>query len=124
MRLTVLANHDAWCSLSEEEYVAAKERCADAAIESAARLFFDWRPYGIYRDVFTPRTIRRFTGHIDGAVYGSPRKSLTGEIGIPGLYLCGTDQGYLGIIGAMVSGVAMANRHVIAPRQSSTPQTA
>ena len=40
MRLTVLANHDAWCSLSEEEYVAAKERCADAAIESAARLFF------------------------------------------------------------------------------------
>jgi len=122
MRLTVLANHDAWCSLSEEEYVAAKERCADAAIEGAAQLFFDWRPYGIYRDVFTPRTIRHFTGHIGGAVYGSPTKSLTGESGIPGLYFCGTDQGYLGIIGAMVSGVAMANRHVIAPHQSSAPQ--
>ncbi len=124
MRLTVLANHDAWCKLPQEQYVQAKEECADAAIEAASRLFFDWRPYGIYRDVFTPRTIRHFTGHIGGAVYGSPKKSLTGESGIPGLYFCGTDQGYLGIIGAMVSGVAMANRHVIAPHQASAPSLA
>ena len=119
MRLTVLASHDAWSALDEEAYREAKEHCADAAIESAARLFFDWRPLTTYRDVFTPRTIHRFTGHVGGTVYGSPRKSLTGESGVPGLVLCGTDQGYLGIVGAMVSGVAMANRHVIAPHQAS-----
>ena len=38
-----------------------------------------------------------------------------GETGIPGLHLIGTDQGYLGVVGAMVSGVAMANRHALVP---------
>jgi hypothetical protein len=29
------------------------------------------------------------------------------------LFLCGTDQGYLGIIGAMLSGITVANLHVL-----------
>jgi hypothetical protein len=29
--------------------------------------------------------------------------------------VCGTDQGYLGIIGALLSGIAMANRHALVP---------
>jgi len=122
MRLTVLANHDRWSSLPEDEYLQAKERCADAAIEHASQLFYDWRPGTVFRDVFTPRTIQRFTGHIGGAVYGSPCKSPTGASGIPGLTLIGTDQGYLGVVGAMMSGIAMANRHVLA--LSSQPVTA
>ena len=65
--------------------------------------------------MFTPRTIRHFTGHVGGAVYGSPRKHPTGESGVPGLHIIGTDQGYLGIVGAMMSGVAMANRHALIP---------
>ena len=63
--------------------------------------------------MFTPMTIRRFTGHENGAIYGAPHKQLDGMTGIQNLYLCGTDQGYLGIVGALVSGVSMANRHCL-----------
>ena len=63
--------------------------------------------------MFTPTTIRRFTGHENGAIYGAPRKQLDGTTSVKNLYLCGTDQGYLGIVGALVSGVSMANRHCL-----------
>ena len=45
-------------------------------------------------------------------MYGAPSKSLTGETGTPGVYLCGTDQGYLGIVGSLtliIGGVGVAN---------------
>ena len=67
--------------------------------------------------MFTPLTIQRFTGHAAGAVYGSPRKHLDGTTGIDGLFLIGTDQGYLGVVGALISGLVMANRHVLLPQE-------
>ncbi len=115
MRVSVLANHDRWCALAPDDYARAKERAAQGAAASAARFVPDWTARAVFRDVFTPRTIRAFTGHAGGAVYGSPRKSLDGASGIPNLVLVGTDQGYLGVVGALVSGVAMANRHVLVP---------
>jgi len=37
------------------------------------------------------------------------------------LFICGTDQGFVGIIGAMFSGIAMANRHLLGrPGESGT----
>ena len=69
----------------------------------------------MFKDLFTPRTIEHFTGHVNGAVYGSPAKRVNGETPLEGLYICGTDQGFLGIVGAMLSGISMANRHVLAP---------
>jgi phytoene dehydrogenase-like protein len=63
--------------------------------------------------MFTPRTVRHFTGHLDGAIYGSPRKIRDGRTSLANLYLCGTDQGFLGITGAMLSGITMANVHVL-----------
>ncbi len=125
LRTTVLANGAAWCGLPPHEYAARKEEAAERSIASfaafAARHSFpggerrDWRPHTVFRDVFTPRTIRTFTGHPAGCVYGSPRKRGDGETGIRGLYLCGTDQGYLGIVGALHSGILMANRHALVP---------
>ena len=73
----------------------------------------DFRSHVFETDVFTPRTIRKFTGHYQGAVYGAPRKVLDGRTSIENLYLCGTDQGFLGIIGAMLSGITMANNHLL-----------
>ncbi|MFI5336925.1 MAG: phytoene dehydrogenase, partial [Opitutales bacterium] len=64
-------------------------------------------------DMFTPRTVQRFTGHLNGAIYGAPRKLRDGRTHLRNLYLCGTDQGFLGIIGAMLSGISMANYHVL-----------
>ncbi len=34
-------------------------------------------------------------------------------MGYENLVLAGTDQGFLGIVGAMLSGVAMVNRHIL-----------
>jgi len=70
-------------------------------------------------DMFTPRTITRYTGHLGGAIYGSPVKNRHGRTALDNLYLCGTDQGFLGIIGAMLSGISMANLHVL---QKETPK--
>jgi len=112
LRQTVAADHGRWVALDEEAYAAAKVRCAAAAAAAAADFFPDWRGHTVFRDVFTPRTIERFTWHRNGAVYGSPQKRRDGETGIGGLVLCGADQGYVGVIGALVSGIAMANKHL------------
>ena len=66
-----------------------------------------------FTDTFTPLTVEKFTSRINGAVYGSPDKVRNGVTKLPGLYLAGTDQGFLGIVGAMLSGISMANLHVL-----------
>jgi phytoene dehydrogenase-like protein len=113
IRVSVLADHARWVALDAEAYAAAKERAAESAAEAVRAWLPDWRAHVVFRDVYTPRTIERFTSHAAGAVYGSPTKSLSGTTEIDGLVLIGTDQGYLGIIGAMISGCMMANRHVL-----------
>lgn len=114
VRVTSLANHDAWCALDEESYRAAKVRSLDAIWDVARAHGPDPRPHQVAQDMFTPRTIRKYTGHRNGTVYGSPTKRRDGETGIPRLCLIGTDQGLLGIVGSLLSGVTMANRHALA----------
>ncbi len=113
LRISVLANHARWKALAGAAYAEAKRRAAEQAAEAVRTFLPEWRDQAVFQDVYTPTTIERFTSHAGGAVYGSPEKRLDGESGIPGLVLIGTDQGYLGIVGAMISGVAMANRHVL-----------
>ncbi len=114
LRITALADPEYWMSRPEPEYVAAKESWSRKMVDSALRFIPDFRSFVTDTDVFTPRTIRRFTGHIRGAVYGAPDKQLTGDTPVRNLYLCGTDQGYLGIVGSMLSGITMANNHLLA----------
>lgn len=113
LRYTNLANFDRWSALAGEDYERAKREQADAALAVATRYGMDPRPHEVFRDSFSPTTVRRFTGHDRGAVYGSPRKRLDGETPIAGLHLMGTDQGMLGVIGAILSGISMANRHAL-----------
>lgn len=113
LRITALANPGYWMSLPEDEYVERKQHWTDRVVDSALRFIPDFRAHIVDTDVFTPRTIRRFTGHIRGAVYGAPRKVLDGTTPVRNLYLCGTDQGFLGIIGSMLSGITMANNHLL-----------
>jgi phytoene dehydrogenase-like protein len=109
-RVTMLANHTAWAGLGADRYASEKERWSEIALDRLAQLGIDARSHELDRDSFTPLTIERFTGHVGGTVYGSPDKRLDGSIGVPGLLLCGTDQGYLGVVGALLSGVTIANR--------------
>jgi phytoene dehydrogenase-like protein len=113
LRLTWLANYDRWASLDEEAYAALKRAYEERLGERASEYIPGFRERVVYTDMFTPRTIRKYTGHINGAVYGAPRKVRDGRTRIGNLFICGTDQGYLGIIGAMLSGITMANMHVL-----------
>ncbi|HEU5079871.1 MAG TPA: NAD(P)/FAD-dependent oxidoreductase [Opitutaceae bacterium] len=119
VRCTCLANYTQWKALDEAAYAAEKERAFAAIVGSAQRFLPPLpsadvlREHTIATDVFTPLTIERFTGHLEGSVYGSPRKIRDGSTGLSNLYLCGTDQGYLGITGSMLSGISMANMHVL-----------
>ena len=67
----------------------------------------------VYQDTFTPLTIEKYSGKAGGAVYGSPLKIKNGKTAYDNLFLAGTDQGYLGIVGSMLSGVVMVNEHVL-----------
>lgn len=113
MRLTTIANFDRWASLDDEEYARQKCWWYDRSVASAVRYVPDFRANTIATDVFTPKTIRRFTWHDNGAVYGAPEKQLDGTTHLKNLFLCGTDQGFVGIIGSIVSGISMANMHCL-----------
>ena len=117
-RVTCLANYDLWANLPEERYQADKQHWFDAIQRSARRFLPQAADDVLARqlvttDMFTPRTVRKFTGHLQGAIYGAPRKVRDGRTHLANLYLCGTDQGFLGIVGAMLSGISMANYHVL-----------
>ena len=97
----------------EDQYRLEKLRWYDRMVASAVRFIPDFRSRVVETDMFTPTTIRRFTGHVNGAVYGAPHKQLDGTTPLKNLFLCGTDQGYCGIVGSIISGIAMANRHCL-----------
>ncbi len=113
MRLTTIANFDRWMALGEDDYARQKCWWYDRSVASAVRFVPDFRSHTIDTDVFTPKTIRRFTWHDNGAVYGAPEKKLDGTTHLKNLFLCGTDQGFVGIIGSIVSGISMANMHCL-----------
>jgi phytoene dehydrogenase-like protein len=118
VRVTCLANYDRWAHHPEETYQTEKRLWFDAIQRSARRFLpvVDDATLAanlVTTDMFTPRTVKKFTGHLNGAIYGAPRKIRDGRTHLSNLYLCGTDQGFLGIVGAMLSGISMANYHVL-----------
>ncbi len=113
IRLTTIADFDRWQALDQSEYTRQKYYWYDRAVASAVRFIPDFRQHIIDTDVFTPKTIRRFTSHDNGAVYGAPDKKLDGTTHLKNLFLCGTDQGFVGIIGSIVSGISIANMHCL-----------
>jgi phytoene dehydrogenase-like protein len=119
VRVTCLANFDRWTSLAEDAYQEAKRQWF-ATVQQSAQRFLPPLPTAnaleaatVTTDMFTPRTITKFTGHLAGAIYGAPVKQRQGRTALANVYLCGTDQGFLGIVGAMLSGISMANYHIL-----------
>ena len=117
IRVSTLANYDRWQGMSDEEYRLEKIRWYDRLVESAVRFVPDFRSQVIDTDMFTPKTIRRFTCHENGAVYGAPDKQPDGCTHLSNLFLCGADTGLVGIVGAINSGITMANRYCLNPGQ-------
>lgn len=123
-RCTCLASHEAWTTHSDEAVYQAEKRRWYGEIQASALRFMPEGPARradlvaatLATDMFTPRTIVKYTGRLGGAIYGSPVKIRDGRTPLANLYLAGTDQGFLGIVGAMLSGISMANFHVLAAK--------
>ena len=113
IRITALANYDLWRQLSPEEYRRQKLLWYERTLESAARFIPDFRRHVVDVDMFTPLTIQR-TGRERGAIYGAADKKYDGLTPFKNLFVCGADQGMVGVIGALVSGVAIANKYALA----------
>ena len=62
IRITALADFDRWQALAEDDYRLEKLRWYDRLAASAVRFVPDFRSRVIDTDMFTPTTIRRFTG--------------------------------------------------------------
>jgi len=113
IRISSLANFDRWAALDESAYRLAKLRWYDRMVASAVRFVPDFRSAVIDTEMFTPATIRRYTGHERGAVYGAAEKRYDGKTHLKNLYICGNDQGLVGIIGTIISGISIANRYLL-----------
>lgn len=127
LRITSIANYGKWNALSCPEGGDRTEFRSPAAYEDVKEswlarqtdvlkgLLGEFGPHVVASDCFTPTTIYYYTRHLNGAVYGSPTKVRSGLTPVGGLFLCGTDQGFLGIVGAMLSGISIANARVLQP---------
>lgn len=113
LRLTNQASFNAWRTLRGDKYQAKKAEVLQRQTEWLDRRSPGFSSHVVATDMFTPQTVIRYTGHMHGAIYGSPRKLRDGRTPFKNLYLCGTDQGFLGIVGSMLSGVSMANAHLL-----------
>jgi len=116
MRVTHLANYEKWLHAYQDadtsRYPAMKTDWTERSRKVLGKIIGNCSENIVYEDSFTPVTIERFTSRTQGAVYGSSEKIKDGRTYFANLYIAGTDQGYLGIVGALLSGVTMVNQHI------------
>lgn len=111
IRLTHIAHYEKWKALDRVRYKEEKNKVFDYDLELIKKIAPRFNGNVDFKDVFSPTTVERYTWHYAGAVYGSPQKTRRGLTDFSGLIIIGTDQGFLGIVGAMLSGISMANLH-------------
>ena len=115
VRFTHLANYSMWKALADDPgaYLAKKRSTSQDSRKVLESLLGRFEHNITFENTFTPVTIERYTSKKKGAIYGNPVKIKDGNIGYRNLFLAGTDQGFLGIIGSMLSGVSIANQHIL-----------
>jgi len=113
IRLTHMANFDLWNKLDKDAYRIWKKHCLQESAKKAERFIPGLSQHIVVQDMFTPKTVQRFTGRRNGAVYGTANKLSDGRTPIKNLFICGTDQGWVGIVGTLLSGISIANKCVL-----------
>ena len=116
VRVTHLANYGIWRRAYNENqrlYREMKEHWTRDSQRVVGKIIGNCLENIVYEDTFTPVTVERYTSRSRGAVYGCPDKIKDGRTNFKNLYIAGTDQGYLGIIGSLLSGVSMVNQHIL-----------
>ncbi|MCB9092211.1 MAG: NAD(P)/FAD-dependent oxidoreductase [Halobacteriovoraceae bacterium] len=111
IRITFIANYEKWKTLNQDEYKTIKEKTKKSALELIKKVVPQDDRTLKYWDAFTPRTIEKYTSHFKGAVYGATQKIADGKTSLKNLFVIGTDQGFLGIVGSLLSGISVANMY-------------
>jgi len=111
VRITFMANYSQWRELDKSSYESMKNKVGESSLELMKKLIPAFDGKVLFQDIFSPMTIERYTWHLSGTVYGSIDKTRDGRTPFKNLYIIGTDQGFLGIVGSMLSGISMANLH-------------
>jgi all-trans-retinol 13,14-reductase len=100
-----------------EEYEGLKSRLAAGLLDFVDRRYPGFKALVDYCEVSTPLTVETFTGHPQGSAYGVPATPqrfrlpyLNVVTPVRNLYLTGADVASLGIVGAMMGGVATSAR--------------
>jgi len=98
------------------DYESAKKRITEALLDLVEQQHPGFRDLVAYAELATPITFEYFTGAPSGTIYGYPatpekfRKSwLKPRTPIRNLYLTGTDAAVLGVMGALMGGIATAS---------------
>jgi phytoene dehydrogenase-like protein len=112
------ARYEDWCNLSEQEYLARKEKVQERALETLEKLIPGVREKIDYVTVSTPMTVERYTHHHKGSSFGTKFEGLPlsmdmhQEVG--GLF-------HSGSVGIIMSGwLGAANYGVIQSHQVET----
>lgn len=116
MRVTHLANYHIWRQAdrqSKNYYNRLKAEWCDRSKQAVGKIIGNSDENIVYQDAFTPVTIERFTAKAEGAVYGNPTKTTDGRTPFTNLFVAGTDHGYIGIVGSMMSGVVVVNNCIL-----------
>lgn len=111
VRVTYMANYSQWRELPRPEYEEKKALVGQSALELVKKLAPGFDGKLLFQDIFSPLTIERYTWHLSGTVYGSIDKTRDGSTPLKNLFIIGTDQGFLGIVGSILSGISIANLH-------------
>ena len=104
-----------WNNLSDDEYAQAKERLCEESIVALEKILPDIRNNIDHIEAATPRTIKHYTQHADGATFGTKFEGLevSNDLPVyaPGLFHAGSVgiimSGWLGTINY---GVITANK--------------
>lgn len=115
------AAFDAWKHQSwrerDAEYYELKERISRGLLDLAEKHIPGFQALSGYTELSTPLSVERFTGHGRGEFYGAAATPARYALPhfrpttpIRNLYLSGSDASSLGVVGALMGGVAAASR--------------
>jgi len=98
------------------EYETAKNNMTQALLDLVEQHHPGFRDMIAYAELATPLTFEHFTAAPSGTIYGYPatperfrKKWFTPRTPVRNLYLTGADAGLLGVMGALMGGVATAS---------------
>ncbi|MBW7475090.1 NAD(P)/FAD-dependent oxidoreductase [Paenibacillus oenotherae] len=121
--LTQWVDYEDWAHLSEEDYTDKKRKLTDLLIARLEKLYPSISTKILHAELATPKTVKRYTNHYNGAVYGaaptvaqSMNRGVSPVTPIKDLFLIGgwvrPGAGYSGVIsgGYDLANLMLANK--------------